>query len=91
MVIKRTFARVTAASGERPQYAGINYCQRAHLVGYQEISGVLSFYTCLAPVVMKLRNHPTVGIDHWGHRRLVVGRPGVRLFSLVKGRRSSTP
>ncbi|GBN66764.1 hypothetical protein AVEN_52333-1 [Araneus ventricosus] len=43
-----------------------------------------------APVVMKLRNHPTVGIDHWGHGSLVVGRTGVRLSSGVRGRRSST-
>ncbi|GBM36049.1 hypothetical protein AVEN_274451-1 [Araneus ventricosus] len=43
-----------------------------------------------APVVMKLRNHPTVGIDHWGHGSLVVGLPGVQLSSGVKGRRSST-
>ncbi|GBN96131.1 hypothetical protein AVEN_120780-1 [Araneus ventricosus] len=27
---------------------------------------------------MKLRNHPTVGIDHWGHESLVVGRPVVQ-------------
>ncbi|GBN08943.1 hypothetical protein AVEN_11944-1 [Araneus ventricosus] len=44
-----------------------------------------------APVVMKPRNHPTVGIDHWEHGSLVVGRPGVRMSSGVKGRRSSTP
>ncbi|GBM53443.1 hypothetical protein AVEN_109349-1 [Araneus ventricosus] len=40
---------------------------------------------------MKLRNHPTVGIDHWGHGSLVVDRLGVRFSSGVKGRRSSTP
>ncbi|GBL89677.1 hypothetical protein AVEN_104632-1 [Araneus ventricosus] len=69
VVIKRTFEEVTAASAELPQYAGINNCQKAHMVGYQEISGVLSCHTYIAPVVMKLRNHPTVGIDHWGHKR----------------------
>ncbi|GBN46188.1 hypothetical protein AVEN_14749-1, partial [Araneus ventricosus] len=36
------------------------------------------------PVVMKLRNHPTVGIDHWGHGSLAVGRPEVRLSSGVR-------
>ncbi|GBL92276.1 hypothetical protein AVEN_35828-1 [Araneus ventricosus] len=35
------------------------------MVRYQEISGVLSCYTCIALVVMKPRNLPTVGIDHW--------------------------
>ncbi|GBO28149.1 hypothetical protein AVEN_224881-1 [Araneus ventricosus] len=40
---------------------------------------------------MKLRNHPTVGTDHWGHRSLVVGHPGVQFSSGVKGRRRSTP
>ncbi|GBM17344.1 hypothetical protein AVEN_13227-1 [Araneus ventricosus] len=91
VVIKRTFAKVIAASGERPQYTGINNCQRAHMVGYQEISGVLSCHTCIALVVMKLRNHPTVGIDHWEHRSLVVGHTAVWLSSGEKGRRSSTP
>ncbi|GBL77758.1 hypothetical protein AVEN_152971-1 [Araneus ventricosus] len=81
VVIKRTFSKVTAAIGERPQYTGINNCQRAHMVGYEENSGVLSCHTCIVLVVMKLRNHPTVGIDHWGHRRLVVGRTAVRLSS----------
>ncbi|GBM54172.1 hypothetical protein AVEN_39777-1, partial [Araneus ventricosus] len=37
------------------------------------------------------RNHPTVRIDHWGYESLAVGRPGVRLCSGVKGRRSSIP
>ncbi|GBN53623.1 hypothetical protein AVEN_183743-1 [Araneus ventricosus] len=40
---------------------------------------------------MKLRNHPTVGTDHWGYRSLVVRRPGVQFSSGVKGRRRSTP
>ncbi|GBM79476.1 hypothetical protein AVEN_138241-1 [Araneus ventricosus] len=70
---------------------GTNNCQRAHMVGYQEISGVLSCNTCIALVVMKPRNLPTVGIDHWGVRRLVVGHMAVRLSSGKKGRRSSTP
>ncbi|GBN23741.1 hypothetical protein AVEN_125633-1 [Araneus ventricosus] len=30
------------------------------------------------PVVIKLRNYPTVGIEHWGHGSLVVGRPVVQ-------------
>ncbi|GBO44734.1 hypothetical protein AVEN_120975-1, partial [Araneus ventricosus] len=60
-------------------------------VGYQEISGVSSCHTCIAPVVMKLRNHPTVGIDHWGHGSLAVGRPEVRLSSGGENWRSSTP
>ncbi|GBN04621.1 hypothetical protein AVEN_9608-1 [Araneus ventricosus] len=40
---------------------------------------------------MRLRNYPTVGIDHWGHCSLVIGLPGVRLSSGVRGWRSSTP
>ncbi|GBN09010.1 hypothetical protein AVEN_131000-1, partial [Araneus ventricosus] len=50
-----------------------------------KISGVLSWDTCLDLVVRKSRNHPTVGIDHWGDRRLVVGRMAVRLSSERKG------
>ncbi|GBN99885.1 hypothetical protein AVEN_47366-1 [Araneus ventricosus] len=42
-----------------------------------------------ALVVRKSRKHPTVGIDHWGDRRLVVGRMSVRLSSGKKGRRST--
>ncbi|GBO36703.1 hypothetical protein AVEN_148963-1 [Araneus ventricosus] len=91
VVIKRTFAKVTSANGGRRQYTGINNCQRVHMVGYQEISGVLSCHTCIALVVMEPRNLPTGGIDHWGVRRLVVGRMTVRLSSGKKGRRSSTP
>ncbi|GBM28244.1 hypothetical protein AVEN_181316-1 [Araneus ventricosus] len=72
VVIKRTFAKVASASRGRQQYTRINNCQRAHMVGYQEISGVLSCHTCIALVVMKPRNLPTVGIDHWGIRRLAV-------------------
>ncbi|GBM17661.1 hypothetical protein AVEN_202824-1 [Araneus ventricosus] len=34
-----------------------------------------------APVVRKLRNHTTVGVDHWEYGNLVVGRSGVRLSS----------
>ncbi|GBO32594.1 hypothetical protein AVEN_248093-1, partial [Araneus ventricosus] len=46
---------------------------------------------CIDLMVRKPRNHPTVGIDHWGDRRLVFGRMAVRLSSRKKGRRSSTP
>ncbi|GBM36003.1 hypothetical protein AVEN_78098-1 [Araneus ventricosus] len=81
VVIKRAFTKVASASRGRPQYTGINNCQRAHMVCYQEISGVLSCYTSIALVVMKPRNFPTVGIDHCGVRRLVVGRMAVRLSS----------
>ncbi|GBM26694.1 hypothetical protein AVEN_124987-1 [Araneus ventricosus] len=91
VVIKRTFEKVASASRGRPQYTGINNCQRAHVVGYQEISDVLSCHTCIALVVMKPRNLPTVEIDPRGVRRLVVGRMAVRLSSGKKGRRSSTP
>ncbi|GBN41877.1 hypothetical protein AVEN_224613-1 [Araneus ventricosus] len=59
--------------------------------GYQEISGVLLWDTCIALVVRKSRNHPTIGIDHWGDKRLVVGRMAVRLSSGKKGRRNCTP
>ncbi|GBN42686.1 hypothetical protein AVEN_56678-1 [Araneus ventricosus] len=59
--------------------------------GYQEISFVLEWDTCIALVVRKSRNHLTVEIDHWGHRCLVVGRMAVRLSSGKKGRWSSTP
>ncbi|GBM20058.1 hypothetical protein AVEN_268390-1 [Araneus ventricosus] len=45
----------------------------------------------MAHVVRKPMNHPTLGIDHWGDRRLVVGGMAVRLSSGKKGRRSSTP
>ncbi|GBM70620.1 hypothetical protein AVEN_248555-1, partial [Araneus ventricosus] len=45
----------------------------------------------IALVVRKPRNHPTVGIDHWGDKRLAVGRMAVRLSSEKEGRRSSTP
>ncbi|GBN83393.1 hypothetical protein AVEN_199103-1, partial [Araneus ventricosus] len=45
--------------------------------GYQEISGVLSWDTCIALVVTKSRNHPTDEIHHWGLRCLVVGRMAV--------------
>ncbi|GBN38472.1 hypothetical protein AVEN_155883-1 [Araneus ventricosus] len=31
VVIKKTFAKVIAATGERPHCTGINTCQRAHL------------------------------------------------------------
>ncbi|GBL72363.1 hypothetical protein AVEN_115300-1 [Araneus ventricosus] len=39
-----------------------------------------------ALVVRKSRNHPTVEIDHWGDRCLVVGRMEFRLSSRKKGR-----
>ncbi|GBM54438.1 hypothetical protein AVEN_275639-1 [Araneus ventricosus] len=91
VVIKETFARVVALRRKRPQCTGINICQIARWVGFEEISGALSCHTCIAPVVRKFRNHPTVGINHSEHGSLVVGRPGVRLSSGVKGRRSSTP
>ncbi|GBN10533.1 hypothetical protein AVEN_243442-1 [Araneus ventricosus] len=91
VVIKRTFAKVIAARGERPRYTGINNCQRAHIFSYQEISGILSCHTCIAFVVMKPRKLHTVGIDHWGDRRSVVGRMAVRLYSGKKGGWSSTP
>ncbi|GBM72630.1 hypothetical protein AVEN_238217-1 [Araneus ventricosus] len=42
-------------------------------------------------VVRKSRNHPTVEIDHWGDRCLVVGRMESWLSSGKKGRRSSIP
>ncbi|GBN59711.1 hypothetical protein AVEN_231178-1 [Araneus ventricosus] len=63
VVIKEWFARVIASRGKRSQCTGINICQRAHWVGFEEISCALSCHTCIAPVVRKLRNHPTVGID----------------------------
>ncbi|GBO26416.1 hypothetical protein AVEN_245864-1 [Araneus ventricosus] len=90
VVIKETFARVIASLGKRPQCRGINICQRAHWVGFEEISVAPSCRTCIGPVVRKLKNLPTVGVDLWEHRSLVVGRPGRRLSSGVKGRRSST-
>ncbi|GBN74138.1 hypothetical protein AVEN_266001-1 [Araneus ventricosus] len=40
--IKETFARVIASRRKRPQCRGINICQRAHSVGFEEISGPLS-------------------------------------------------
>ncbi|GBN19986.1 hypothetical protein AVEN_189661-1 [Araneus ventricosus] len=46
VVIKETFARVIASRGKRPQCTGINICQRAHWVGFEEISGALSCHTC---------------------------------------------
>ncbi|GBN56639.1 hypothetical protein AVEN_204506-1 [Araneus ventricosus] len=91
VAIEETFARIISSRGKRPQCTGINICQRAHWVGFEEISGTLSWHTCIIPVVRKLRNHPTVGIHHWEHGSVVVGRPGVRLSSGVKGGRSSTP
>ncbi|GBM40990.1 hypothetical protein AVEN_250312-1 [Araneus ventricosus] len=51
----------------------------------EEISGVLSWDTCIALVVRKSRNRPTVRIDHWGDRRLVVGHMAVRLSNGKKG------
>ncbi|GBO44019.1 hypothetical protein AVEN_59019-1 [Araneus ventricosus] len=91
VVIKSTLAKVASANGERRKCAGINNCQTQCIwFGYQEISGVLSWDTCLDLVVRKSRNHPTVGNDHWGDRRLVIGRMAVRLSSGKKGRRSST-
>ncbi|GBN29177.1 hypothetical protein AVEN_206670-1 [Araneus ventricosus] len=68
VVCKRTFAKVTSASEGPPRHRGINNCQGTHMVSYQEISGVLSSYTCIALVVMKPRNLPTVGIDHYGDK-----------------------
>ncbi|GBM07773.1 hypothetical protein AVEN_33073-1 [Araneus ventricosus] len=59
--------------------------------GYQEISGVLSGDTCIALVVRKSMNHPTVKIDYWGDRCLVVGRMEFRLSSGKKRRWSYTP
>ncbi|GBM27637.1 hypothetical protein AVEN_49945-1 [Araneus ventricosus] len=91
VVIKETFARVIASRSKRPQCREINICQRAHLVGFEENSGALSCHTCIAPVVIKLKNLPTVGVDHWEYGSLVVGQTGRRLYSGVKGRRSSTP
>ncbi|GBM89847.1 hypothetical protein AVEN_107950-1 [Araneus ventricosus] len=91
VVIKETFARVIASRGKRLQCRGMNICQRAHWIDFEEISGALSCHTCIAPVVRKLKNLPTVGVDHWEYGTLVVGRPGRRLSSGVKGRRSSTP
>ncbi|GBO03885.1 hypothetical protein AVEN_62409-1 [Araneus ventricosus] len=37
---------------------------------------VLFHVTCIAPVVKKLKNFPTVGVDHWENGSFVVGRPG---------------
>ncbi|GBN69309.1 hypothetical protein AVEN_145149-1 [Araneus ventricosus] len=92
VVIKSTFAKVASASGGRRQYTGINNCQRVHMVGYQEINGVLSCHICIALVVRKPRNHTTVRIDHWGDRRFVVGRMAVWLSSGKKREsESSTP
>ncbi|GBM53042.1 hypothetical protein AVEN_22416-2 [Araneus ventricosus] len=56
-----------------------------------EISRVVSCNTCIALVVRKSSNHLTVEIDHWGDRRLVVGRMEFRLSSRKKGRSNSTP
>ncbi|GBM50803.1 hypothetical protein AVEN_115983-1 [Araneus ventricosus] len=91
VVLKETFARVIAPRRKRPQCRGINICQRAHWVGFEEISGALSCHTCIAPVVRKLKNLPSVGADHWEYGSLVVGRPGRRLSNGVKGMRSSIP
>ncbi|GBM10246.1 hypothetical protein AVEN_177508-1 [Araneus ventricosus] len=88
VVIKETFASVIASRRKRPKCRGINIC---HLVGFEEISDALSCHTCIAPVVRKLKNLPTVGVDHWEYGSLVVGRPGRQLSSGVKGRRSFTP
>ncbi|GBM33133.1 hypothetical protein AVEN_56766-1 [Araneus ventricosus] len=75
VVIKETFARVIAARGkDHNAHESISVRERIW-VGFEEISGVLSCHTCISPVARKLRNHPTVGIDHWEHRSLVVGRP----------------
>ncbi|GBM80468.1 hypothetical protein AVEN_57304-1 [Araneus ventricosus] len=91
VVIKETFGRVIASRGKRPQCRGINICQRAQWVGFEEISGAFSCHTYIAPMLRKLKNLPTVGVDHWEYGSLVVGQPGRRLSSGVKGRRSSTP
>ncbi|GBM08916.1 hypothetical protein AVEN_250374-1 [Araneus ventricosus] len=91
VVIQETFARVISSRGKRQECRGINICQRAHWVGLEEIRGAFSCHTCIAPVVRKLKNIPTVGVDHWEYRSLILGRPGRRLSSGVKGRRSSTP
>ncbi|GBL94138.1 hypothetical protein AVEN_185087-1 [Araneus ventricosus] len=64
VVIKSAFAKVTSANGGRRQCTGINNCQTVHMIGYQEISGVLSCYTCMVLVVRKPKNHPMVEIDH---------------------------
>ncbi|GBN51130.1 hypothetical protein AVEN_44817-1 [Araneus ventricosus] len=92
VVIKETFARVIASRRKRPQCKGINICQEAHLgLGLRR----LAVHFHVAPVWLlwwqNPRTFPTVGFDDWDHGRLVVGRPGVRLSSGVKGRRSSTP
>ncbi|GBM82306.1 hypothetical protein AVEN_146651-1 [Araneus ventricosus] len=42
-------------------------------------------------MVRKSKNNPTVEIDHWGLRCLIVGRMAVSVASGKKGRRSSTP
>ncbi|GBM70451.1 hypothetical protein AVEN_50721-1 [Araneus ventricosus] len=59
-------------------------------------SGTLSCHTCIAPVVRKLKNFPTVGFDHWKHGRceslpecnaavqLKISQP--RLYTILKNR-----
>ncbi|GBM34493.1 hypothetical protein AVEN_106727-1 [Araneus ventricosus] len=76
VIIKETFARVIASRRKattmhRNQYLS----ESAYGVGYEEINGTLSCHTCIAPVVGKLTNHPTVGFVHWEHGSLLVGRP----------------
>ncbi|GBO12222.1 hypothetical protein AVEN_58030-1 [Araneus ventricosus] len=76
VVIQETFARVIASRRKaitmhRNQYLS----ESVYGVGYEEISGTVSCHTCIAPVVVKLTNHPTVGFDHWEHGSLLVGRP----------------
>ncbi|GBO23103.1 hypothetical protein AVEN_215611-1 [Araneus ventricosus] len=76
VVIKETFTRVIASCRKattmhRNQYLS----ESAYGVGYEEISGTLSFHTCIALVVGKFTNHSTVGFDHWEHGSLLVGRP----------------
>ncbi|GBM29264.1 hypothetical protein AVEN_155218-1 [Araneus ventricosus] len=92
VVIKETFARGIASRGKATTMHR-NQClsESAFGVGYEEISGTLSCHTCIAPVWRNSRTFPTVGIDHWEYGGLVVGRPGRRFSSGVKGRRSSSP
>ncbi|GBN48346.1 hypothetical protein AVEN_100259-1 [Araneus ventricosus] len=92
VVVKETLARVIASRRKattihRNQYLS----ESAYGVDFEEISGTLSCHTVKLRWWQDPRTFPTVGFDHWEHGRLVVGRPGVRLASGVKERRSSTP
>ncbi|GBN39087.1 hypothetical protein AVEN_123299-1 [Araneus ventricosus] len=76
VVIKETFARIIASHRKATTMHRNQYLSKsAYGVGCEEINGTLSCHTCIAPVVGKLTNHPTVGFDRWEHGSLLVGRP----------------